>query len=372
MKNLLLLLAVVSIISACNSSGAGDKKAKLDSLKKEHQALTDEIKKLEEEIRKEGGGVTNERTMLVAVAEAKPQPFTHYIELQGTVDAEDNVNVTPQMPGVIQQIYVKVGQQVSRGHVMAALDGSTINAQLETVKKNWELANTLYEKQKALWEQHIGTEVQYLTAKNQKESLEKQMASLNEQYELTKLISPINGIVDAVDIKIGQVASPGYSGIRVVNFSNLTVKGQVSETYSALVNQGDKVKIYFPDLNKEIESAVSYASKVINAESRSFTVEAKLTGKDNYKPNMIAMMKIQDYENPAAFMFPVNLIQKSSESDFIYVAVEENGRKIAKRQPVSVGRIYGGQAEIITGINAGDKVITVGYQDLVSGQAIQF
>ena len=372
MKNLLLILAIVSTIAACSSSGAGDKQAQLDSLKKEHQAITDKIKKLEEEIAKEGGVKTPERMLLVSVTEAATQPFAHYIELQGKVDAEDNLVVTPQIPGVIQNVYVKVGQKVSRGQVLASLDGATINAQLETMKKNWELANTMYEKQKSLWEQSIGTEVQYLTAKNQKESLEKQMESLNEQYQMTKLISPINGVVDAIDIKIGQVASPGYSGIRVVNFSNLTVKGEVSETYSEQVKEGAKVKILFPDLNKEVDSKVSYAAKVINSQSRSFTVEAKLTANDNFKPNMLAMMKILDYEKQDAFLVPVNLVQKSSENDFVYVAAEENGRKIAQRQTVTVGKIYNGQAEITSGIKAGDKLITAGYQDLVAGQAIQY
>lgn len=372
MKKLLLISAIVSTLAACNSSGAGDKKAKLENLKKQQIEIAEQIKTLESELATDGGAKPVEKALLVSVTEAITQPFVHYIELQGRVDAEDNVNVTPQMPGIIQQVNVVVGQNVKRGQVLASLDAATINAQIATLKKNWELANTLYEKQKSLWEQNIGTEVQFLTAKNQKESLESQMATLNEQYQLTKLISPINGVVDAVDIKAGQVASPGFSGIRVVNLSNLKVKGEVSESYAAQIHEGDKVKILFPDLNKEIDSEVSYASRVINSQSRSFTVESKLSGKDSFKPNMIAVMKILDYEKKDAFLVPVNLIQKSNESDFVYVAAEENGRKTAKRQPVTVGKIYGGKAEITSGINPGDKIITTGYQDIVAGQVIQF
>lgn len=373
MKKLLLISAIVSTIVACSSSGAGDKKTELESLKKQQKETEAKIKKLESEVGQQPGGApTNEKALLVSIAEATPTPFSHYIELQGKVDAEDNVTVTPQMPGTIQSIYVSVGQNVKKGQVLAALDAATINSQIESVKKNWELANILYEKQKSLWEQNIGTEVQYLTAKNQKESLEKQLNTLNEQYQLTKLVSPISGVVDDVDIKTGQVAAPGYSGIRVVNFSNLKVKGEVSETYSSLVHEGDKVKIFFPDLNKEIDSKVSYASKVINPQSRTFTVESKLSGDNVYKPNMIAILKILDYEKKDAFSVPVNLVQKSGEGEFLYVAAEENGRKIAKRQPVTVGKIYAGQAEITSGLNPGDKIISVGYQDLVAGQAIQF
>jgi len=371
-KKLLLVFAIVSTIVACSSSGAGDKKAELDSLKKQRSELDGKIKKLEAELSKEKGANPNEKATLVSVTPATASTFEHYIELQGKVDAEDNVVVTPQMPGTIRNVHVVVGQKVSKGQVLADIDASTITAQIDVVKKNWELANTLYEKQKSLWEQNIGSEVQYLTAKNQKESLEKQLNTLNQQYELTKLISPINGVVDAVDIKAGQMGSPGYDGIRVVNFSNLKVKGEVSETYSALVHEGDKVKVFFPDMNKEIDSKISYAAKVINPNSRSFTVESKLTGQNEFKPNMIALLKIMDYEKKDAFALPINLIQKSGDGSFIYVASEENGRKVAKRQVVTVGRIYDGQAEVVSGLNAGDKVITVGYEDLVGGQAIQY
>jgi RND family efflux transporter MFP subunit len=370
-KKLLLVLAIVSTIVACSSSGAGDKKTELENLKKQKKELDDKIKKLETEIAK-GDSSRSEKALLVSVTEATPVTFAHYIELQGRVDAEDNVTVTPQMPGTIQNVYVTVGQNVKRGQVLAALDAATINAQIEGIKKNWELANTLYEKQKSLWEQNIGTEVQYLTAKNQKESLEKQVNMLTQQYELTKLVSPINGVVDEVDIKTGQAAAPGFAGIRVVNFSNLKVKGEVSETYSSLVHEGDKVKIFFPDLNKEIDSKISYAARVINQQSRSFTVESKLSGQNEFKPNMIALLKILDYEKKDAFVLPINLIQKSEDASFIYVASDENGRKVAKRQTVTVGKVYNGQVEIISGLNAGDKVITVGYQDLVGGQPIQF
>lgn len=371
-KKLLLISAIVSTIVACSSSGAGDKKAELENLKKQQKEIADKIKKLETELGPQGGANPSEKAILVSVTEATPAVFAHYIELQGKVDAEDNVTVTAQMPGTVQNVYVAVGQSVKRGQVLAALDASTINAQIENIKKNWELANMLYEKQKSLWEQNIGTEVQYLTAKNQKESLEKQVNTLNQQYELTKLISPINGVVDAVDIKAGQVSAPGAAGIRVVNFSNLKVKGEVSESYSSLVHDGDKVKIFFPDLNKEIDSKISYAAKMINPQSRTFTVESKLTGQDIFKPNMIAILKILDYEKKDAIVVPVNLIQKSGDGEFVYVAAEENGRKVAKRQTVTEGKIYSGQAEITSGLKPGDKVITVGYQDLVGGQVIQY
>ncbi|MBX7140624.1 MAG: efflux RND transporter periplasmic adaptor subunit [Chitinophagales bacterium] len=371
MKKLLLISAMVSFLAACSHSGAGDKQAELDSLKKQRQEIDDRIKKLESEIGTKPG-TASEKAQLVAVAEVQPTLFEHYIEIQGKVDAEENVTVTPQMPGTIEKVNVVVGQKVKKGQVLAQVDGATIQAQIDALEKNLELATTLYEKQKSLWEQNIGTEVQYLQSKNQKESLEKQLNTLKQQFELTKLISPINGVVDAVDVKVGQMGSPGLAGIRVVNSSNLKVKGEVSENYSLQVHEGDKVVILFPDLNKEVESKISYSSKVINPQSRSFTIEAKLPGQEGYKPNMIAVVKILDYEKKDAMVAEVNHIQKSGDGQYIYVAAEENGRNIAKRQPVTVGKIYGGIAEITSGLKSGDKVITVGYQDIVAGQPVQY
>jgi membrane fusion protein (multidrug efflux system) len=176
----LLTAVLISFMVACNSSGAGDKKAELENLKKQQKELDDKIKKLEAEVGAADNKKPAEKAILVTVTDAAPSTFVHYIELQGKVDAEDNVTITPQMPGTIQSVYVVAGQNVKKGQVLAALDAATINAQIDAVKKNWELANTLYEKQKSLWEQNIGTEVQYLTAKNQKESLEKQVNTLNE------------------------------------------------------------------------------------------------------------------------------------------------------------------------------------------------
>ena len=372
MKKILIVAAIVSTIVACSSSGADDKKAQLEKLIAQKKELESQIKKLEKEISDSTGAKQGEKARLVSVTPAAPSPFAHYIELQGKVDAEDNVVVTPQTPGAIERIYVTIGQNVKKGQVLAETDNDAFKNNVETMRTQLSFAQDIFNKQKSLWEQHIGTEVQYLTAKNNVATVEKQLASAEAQLEMSKAIAPINGVVDAIDIQIGEVSSPGFAGIRVVNFSDLRAKGEVSETYSAVVHEGDKVKILFPDIKKEIDSKVTYVSKVINPQSRTFTVESKLSGKETLKPNMIAVMKIVDYETKEAFVVDINLIQRSGEGEFVYVAAEENGRQIAKRQSVVVGKVYGGQAEIVEGLKAGDKVITVGYQDVVAGEAIQF
>jgi RND family efflux transporter MFP subunit len=371
MKHLLLALAVATVVSACSSSGAGDKKAELEKLKGQRKELEEKIKTLEEEIGRQDSGLV-QKTKLVSVAEIAQQPFTHYIELQGKIDAEDNVLVTPQIPGAITQVYVVVGQKVAKGQVLAETDNEASKKNVETIKTQLAFAEDIYKKQKALWDQKIGTEVQYLSAKNNVETLQGQLAAANAQLDMTRLISPITGVVDAVDIKAGQVASPGFAGIRVVNFSNLKAKGEVSENYSSVVHEGDQVVILVPDLKTEISSKISYVAKVINPQSRTFTVESRLSSSASLKPNMIAVLKIVDYEQKEAVVIDVNLIQKSGDGSFVYVAKEDGANKVAQRQAVTVGKIYAGKAEITSGLAAGDKVVTVGYQELVAGQALQY
>ncbi|MFN3938991.1 MAG: efflux RND transporter periplasmic adaptor subunit [Chitinophagales bacterium] len=371
MKKILIYTFAISVLASCGSSKSDtDKQAQLDALKKERASIDNKIKNLEQEIALEGGASAGGKKMLVNVQEAAPQPFTHYIEVQAQVDANENVLVTAQMPGVVKRVYVTEGQAVSNGQLLAELDNEAAKKNVETMETQLSFAKDLYNKQKALWDQQIGSEVQYLSAKNNVETLEKSLAAAKEQLEMSKLLSPINGVVDAVDIKAGQIASPGMMGIRVVNMSSLKVKAEVSETHSASVRTGNKAIIYFPDLKKEEKSSISFTSKVINPQSRTFTTEAKISSDGVYKPNMIAVLKIADYENAAAYLVDVNLVQQSSEATFIYIAEEKEGKLIAARRTVTVGRIYGGKAEITSGISPGDKIITTGYMDLVNGQEI--
>jgi membrane fusion protein, multidrug efflux system len=243
---------------------------------------------------------------------------------------------------------------------------------IETYESQLNFAKDVFNKQKALWDQKIGSEIQYLSAKNNVETLEKSIAAAREQLSSTKLVSPISGIVDAVDLKVGQIGSPGYQGIRVVNMRTLKAKGEVSESHAAFVSSGDNAKIILTDINKQIDTKISFASSVINPQSRTFTVEAKLPSEKDLKPNMIAVIKIADYEVEQAMVVDLNMIQKSVDASFLYVAAEEGGKKIAQRRIVTIGKIYDGMAEITSGLSAGDKIITSGYQGLIAGSEIQY
>ncbi len=369
MKKILSIMIVLSLLAACSSS---DKKAQLDKLKEKQAALKEEISKLEAAIAAEGDSTAGKEKE-VGVITVTPQPFKHFIEIQGRVDADENVAVSSKMAGVVSRILVKEGDEVTEGQTLAELDNSVLLQSMEELKTGLDFATNLYNKQKSLWDQKIGTEVQYLSAKNNKESLEKKLSTLNEQLDMMKLKSPINGAVDAIDIKIGQALIPGLPSIRVVNFNNLKVKAEVSETYASKVKKGNNALIFFPDLNKEIPSTITYAAKVINNLTRTFTAEAALSSdKQDYHPNMIVVLKIIDYQKDSAIVIPVNMIQRTEKAQFVYVAGKKDGKNIAQKKEIKIGEICNGSAEVLSGLSKNDKLITAAYLDLTDGMIIKY
>ena len=364
MKNRILVITMSVILFAC---GAPDKKAAIEKLKKQKSEIEAKITALEEEIKKAGGDSTKEKSMEVIAEAITPQIFKTYIEVQGRIDADENVSLSTQMPGTISQINVKVGDEVTKGQVLAETDSRAIQQQISDLQTNLDLANQVYQKQKNLWEQKIGTEVQFLQAKTTKESLEKKMGSMQEQLRMSKIISPINGTVDAVNIKIGQLAAPGMPAINVVNFSNLKVKADVAETYASRIKKGNEVSVYFPDMHDSITSKINYAARAINALSRTFGLEVLLDNTKEYHPNMVAKLKINDFQSPTpVVVVPVKFIQRGTSEAYVYVA---EGNKAVKKI-ITTGREYNGLAEITKGLNAGDLLIVAGYDLINDGDAI--
>lgn len=367
-KSIIFLLVVVLAVACSNPT---DKKSELAKLKKQHDELAIKIKALETELQVNDTTKVSKVTS-VSVTEAKSQEFNHYLEVQGKVDGEDNIAVSAQVPGSITAVYVKEGDPVRKGQVMAQIDNTVMQQQIASTKQQLDFATSMYNKQKALWDKQIGSEVQYLTSKNTKENLEKAMATLNDQLEMTRIKSPINGSVEEVNLKVGQMASPGQPAVRVVNFSTVKVVAEIAEAYAPKVKPGNKVIVFFPDFNIEIPSQIRFTSKYINPINRTFQSEVRLgQSKVEYRANMMAIVKINDYRNPSAFTVPITLIRESQSGKFIYVAKEESGKLVARRLPVTVGSTYNGLAEITGGITTGDKIITTGFNSLIDGELIQ-
>lgn len=358
----LVYISLITLLAACGGKQGGDKKAELEKLQKERSALDTKIAKLEGELKD-----TTQKATEVIVTPVQPETFKSYIEVQGRVDADENVSLSTEIPGTVTRINVKVGDRVSKGQVLAETDVRAVQQQLAELKTNLDLAAQVYQKQKNLWDQKIGTEIQYLQSKNGKESLENKIAAMNEQIRMSRIISPIDGTVDLVSIKVGQSVAPGGQSINVVNFSNLKVKADVAESYAARVKPGNEVKIYFPDINDSLTAKISYASRAISNLSRTFAIEIPLDNSKEYHPNSVAKLFINDYKSDAPeLVVPVKYIQRGTNENYVFVA--ENGKVIKK--VIKTGREYNGTVEVTSGLKQGDQLITAGYDLVNEGDAI--
>jgi len=364
MKKLLYIPAIL-LLSACSQQpqGKAAKQAELDKLKKEQADLNAKITKLQTEL----GSTDSVKRTEVNVVDVKAGNFTNYVQLQGRIDAQDNVVAYPQASGSITGLYVKVGDHVSKGQVLAQLDNSVLLQNIAQAQAQANLTQTVYQRQKNLWDQKIGTEVQFLQAKSNFEASEKQVASLKQQANLYRIVSPITGSVDQMDLKLGQIASPGSTGIRIVNADILKIKADVPESYVANINKGDNVKVVVPDANDSLMAKVTFAAKVIDQASRSFGIEIRLPQRKTLRPNMTAVIKIADYSKNNSIVVPLNSVQRSTSGDYVFVA--NNGE--AKKRTVKVGAISGAQAEILTGLTNGDKLITLGASEVEDGDKIK-
>jgi membrane fusion protein, multidrug efflux system len=368
-------LSLAVVMMACSATTPeDDKQSRLDKLKTEKTGIEKEIKKLEEEIAKanpdSAATKVKAKAKEVAVTDLALRSFNHYVQTQGSVDAEDNVMLGAKTMGVVTAVYVNEGQQVSKGQALVQLDNNVIKQNIEAMKSQYELTVAIYNRQKNLWDQKIGTEVQYLQAKTNMENLEKQIKSLEEQSALSRITSPISGTVDEVIAKVGENLAPGMPAVRVVNTSNLKLIANVSEAYVTSIQKGNDVLINIPELNRELKAKVSFVGKNIDQLSRTFSVEIKLPSLKDLRPNMTGVVKIIFHSEPSTLVVPVNVVQDINNQKIVYVAETNGTQTVARKKVVTVDAVYDNLAQV-QGLKAGDKVITFGYQGLNDGQAIK-
>ncbi len=383
--------AIALFIASCggtnNNNDLSERKAQLEKLKKEQAQTTAEIKKLELELSKlDTAAAKIEKAKLVVLDTVQNENFTHYIDLQGRVDAENISYVSPRgAGGQVKAIYVKEGQFVKKGQLLLKLDDVIIRQNvaaarqgLAATRNQLELAKSLYDRTKNLWDQRIGTEVQLLQAKTNVEVLENQLKTqeenvkaAQEQLNTTSVVSNVSGVADEVTIHAGEMFTGApNAGIKIVNTSNLKVVTDVPENYLARVSKGTRVIISVPDINKTYNSAISLISQSISSTSRGFTAEAKIPNDKNLKPNLTAMVRIQDYSAPNAVTVPVNVLQTDEQGKFVLVAVKEGTTMVARKRPIQVGELYGERLEVKSGLKTGDMIITDGFQSVYDGQTI--
>lgn len=391
-----LMLMMISCGNSAKDGSAAinDKKAALEKLKNSKAKTDEEIQQLQAELEKLDSNTANAvKIKLVGASAVTTQDFKHYIDLQGHVDAENISYISPRgMGGQVKALFVKQGQLVKKGQLLLKLDDAIVQQQvtaarqqLEGIKTQLGFAKNLYQRQKNLWDQGIGTEVQLITARTNVESLENQLKSAGEQVQVaveqmktTNVYSDVNGVADIVSIRVGEIFQGMVQGsngplpqIKIVNTSSLKVVTNIPENYLTRLQKGSVVEILIPDANKKITSSISLISQSIDPTLRGFVAEAKIPVDPALKPNQSAIMKILDYSAPNAVVIPVNTVQSDENSKYVYLLTKlGNGKTIAKKQPVIIGEVYGNNVEIKSGLKAGDQLITEGYQNIYDGQMI--
>jgi membrane fusion protein, multidrug efflux system len=374
-----LAILITGGLIGCNSSAkdrkgdVAEKQKALADKKAEVTKLNAEIDALEKEIAKlDPSTVKVQQAKLVALSPVTPENFTHYIDLQGKVEAENTYNVMPRgLPGQVRGVYVKEGDRVRKGQLLLKLDDALIRQNIQTAKLAVANAENVYQRYKNLRDQDIGTEVQLIAYKNALEQARGGVAALQEQLALTSVYSQVNGVAEQVNIRVGETFSgaPPFN-IQIVNTANLKVVTDIPETYVSRVKKGTPVIIKIPALNRTINSTVSLISQSIGNTSRGFTIECRLPADVNIKANQVATVQIQDYASPNAIAIPISTVQTDENGKFVLVAKTENGKRIARKKAIGIGELYGDQIEVKTGLQPGDTLITQGFQNLYEGQLI--
>ena len=383
MRKIFLGLLLVGIIAAsCGDSkkekdgSLNDKKVELEKIKKQQADLALKAEKLEAEIAELDPTAALNTARLVSVTPVGSSDFAHFIDLQGKVDATNISYVAPpSSPGVVRALYVRQGQAVRTGQVLAKLDDQLIRQQMEPLKVQLATAEDTYIRTKNLYDQGIGAYQSVLNAKTQVDALKKQIGIIQRQAALMTVTAPSSGVIDQLNLRVGEMFT-GMSGqgtpqIRIVNTGDLKVVTAVPESYIDQVRVGSQLKVIFPEQdNREINAMVSVVQKVINPTTRSFDIEAKIPSNANLKPNQIAQVRINDYAAKNAITVPLNVVQTDEKGKYVYVMEKSGSKNIARKKMVTVGRAYGENIEIKAGLATGEQLVTEGYQNLYDGQVI--
>ncbi len=365
----LALLGIGLVLASC---APGGEEAQLAKMEMQRDALIEKIDALKAEIAlKAQPNQRPEKITDVRISLMEKERFQHFIQVQGTIESDNNILVAPMASGIIKKVHTSTGKKVTKGQLLAELDGSILESSIAEVENGLKLAETIFERQQRLWDKKIGSEIEFLQAKTNKEGMEKRLATLKEQYKLTKIFSPISGIVDEVFFKEGEMGAAGMGAFRVVQLSNLKIKVDLSEIYISRINKDDKVHVSIPVIGKEFDLSIDTISQVINADDRTFqiTVNIPKTAKD-IKPNMLSVLIINDYSNPEALTVPINAVQETGTEKFLFVASERDGEWTAQKRIVTTGKNHEGRIEILSGLQEGEHVVIVGYQNLSDRQKL--
>lgn len=378
MKNVNCALAagLVILLAACggpNTTTPEGRKARLEELRLEQSRIATEIASLERAAANDGKEeqAASSKPKSVAVATLQPGTFKHFVEVQGQVESDNVVTVNGKAPGMIEAVLVREGDRVAKGQVLARIDAAITRSSIAEVETQLAAAEDFYNRQKALWDQKIGSEVQFIQAKTNYDAAKRRLATLREQLAMSTITAPIAGTIDAVSARVGEPSQNPMTGLfRIVNLADLKVAGNVAEAYLSYIKRGDAIEIDFPELKKTLPGTLSFVSSVVDATSRTIRVEANVQAIEGLRPNMLAKLRINDQTITNALVINQNVLINSDQGTLVYVAVEKEGKTVAEARKVETGLAYNGRIQIKSGLRPGDRIITTGYQDVTEGQVI--
>lgn len=366
--------SVEDVVASNNLENIKAKKAELDG---QQQALATQLELLNAKIAELD---TTKKVPLITAFEVKQQMFKHYVELQGNVKTKQNVLIYPETAGLLKEVKVKEGQKVTKGQVLAKIDDGGVKQQLAQLEAAAALAKTTYERQKRLWEQKIGSEIQFLQTKTNYITQQNAVESLKKQLEKSEIKAPFDGEIDDVIKDEGVIVAPGPGSevFRIVNLKKMYIETDVPESYLKTVKNGKKVIVELPVLGKTTESSIRQAGNFIDPANRTFKVEVPVENKNgDVKPNLTAKLMINDYTNESAILIPQSIISENANGDqYIYVVeniknVNGNREGVAKRRVITTGKIQGSLIEVISGVNSGDQIIEEGARSVKNEQAVR-
>ncbi len=376
-KLIFIFLSLTFFTLACepkneNPNDLDGKKELLIAKNAELKKLKTEIDSLEAQIAALSP-VKEKKRKPISLDTIRLQEFKRYVDVQASVQSSDYVNISSETGGRILMINAKEGQSVRKGQLIATLDLEAIEKQIQELEVSQSLANTVYERQKRLWDQNIGSEIQFLEAKNNKERLEKTIESLKLQLSKRNVYAPISGVIDREFVKQGEMTSPGMPLAQILNARKLKVVADVTEKYLGQVKRGDKVKIFFPAINKEIEQKITLIGRSIDPTNRTFKIEIDTPNPDGVlKPNLLADVSFNDFSQKEAIVVPISLLQEEVSGDqYMFIASKENGELVARKKVVEISESYNGNVIVTKGLNPDDLIILEGARSITDGEYLQ-
>lgn len=372
MKNIAVLITL-SLLVACGPGGSDEKRAELASYRQKVEEYNQKIAELETELGKEKADPEAISFLPVEIKEMIPDFFSRYFEVSGVMEALKDAYISPEINGQIQKIAVQRGSRVKKGDQILKLNTDVTEKSMEEIETSLDLAKRIFSKQEELWKQNIGSELQYLEAKNAMESLEARLATIQKQLEMAHVTAPFSGIIDDIAVKEGELASPGIPLVHLVNLSSMRVSANVSEAYLSSVSKGDLVELRFPTYPEQmIKASVTRLGEVIDPQTRTFTLEVELkNGGEKFKPNMLTSVRIQDFRSDSALVVPSNILRQDFNGTFLFRAIDEDGASKAQKIYVKRGITVQDQTMITEGLSAGDWVITKGFNLVSEGTPLR-